>query len=49
MNDDALIDDAPLSISVPPNHSTMAMAVVPRNSLIGWASACRRATLLLRV
>ena len=46
MNDDALIDDSPPKIDVcppkinaPPNHSTIAIAVVPKNSLIGWASA----------
>ena len=35
-------------IRLPPNQSTSAMAAVPRNSLIGWARACLRATLLDR-
>ena len=32
----------PERMSVPPNHSTMAMVIVPRNSLIGCASDWRR-------
>ena len=34
-------------IRLPPNQRMIATAVVPRNSLMGWASAVRRLTLLL--
>ena len=37
----------PESISEPPNQSTTTTAIVPRNSLIGWARAMRRAIMLL--
>ena len=33
-----------LSMSVPPNHRTMAIIMVPRHSLTGWARAWRVAT-----
>ena len=39
MNLGAVMASVPLRIKVPPNHSTMAMVAVPRNSLMGWASS----------
>ncbi len=45
MKSDAFNPELPLRISEPPNHSTMAIEQVPRNSLIGWARLCRRAIL----
>ena len=38
--------DFPPSIKAPPNHSTIMIRTVPRNSLIGWASDWRIVTLL---
>ena len=47
MNSEAFRLEVPPRMSEPPNQSTMAMAVVPRNSLMGWASDWRRAIRLL--
>ena len=38
--------DDPLRMREPPNHSTTITAMVPRNSLIGWARAWRRSIAL---
>ncbi len=38
MNIGASMPALPLNISVPPNHRTIAIVAVPRNSLMGWAS-----------
>ena len=35
-----------LSTRMPPNHSTITIMTVPRNSLMGWASCCRLFTLI---
>ncbi len=35
------------NISVPPNHNTMTMSIVPRNSLIGCAICWRMLTWLM--
>ena len=43
MNSEALSVELPPRMSDPPNHSTIAMAIVPKNSLMGWASDWRRA------
>ena len=48
MNAAASIDVLPDRIRLPPNHSTRAIAAVPRNSLMGWARDWRRATALER-
>ena len=42
MNEAASMLLVPERMSEPPYHSTMQMVQVPRNSLMGWASACRR-------
>ena len=39
--------DFPPRIRVPPNHSTIMISTVPRNSLIGWARDWRIVTRLL--
>ena len=35
-----------LSTRMPPNHNTITIMTVPRNSLMGWASCCRLFTLI---
>ena len=44
MKAEAFIPLSWLMISVPPYQRTMAMVIVPRNSLIGCASCWRRIT-----
>ena len=46
MNIGASIVDFPPRINAPPNHSTIIISTVPRNSLIGWARDWRMVTRL---
>ena len=36
-----------LSTRIPPNHNTMTIITVPRNSLMGWASCWRMFTFMM--
>ena len=47
MNIGASIIEWPLRIKVPPKNRAMVIRTVPRNSLTGWARACRIVTLLV--
>ena len=43
----ASIIECPLRMSVPPKNKAIVISTVPRNSLTGWARACRMVTLLV--